>query len=336
MPRRNFRSATLIVGVLLTMSGCSYFHSAQTPDDNAITSAIQAKLFQDPQLKRENIQVVSQKGVVVLSGTVSSSGEKAQAEQLANSVSGVKQVIDELAVGSSSRASEAEANPAPVPREPSRQVRRRSSQAAGAPAGSAAESSAPTESPTAAQPAASSAPAPPPQPVTITLPAGTSISVRTIDQVDSAKNHVGDIIHASIAAPVIQSGQVVIPQDANAELRVTQVASAGHIKGRSEVQLKLVSVSAGGVKYPVVSSAYLVQGASRGKRSAETIGGGAALGALIGALAGHGKGAAIGAAVGAGAGTAVQETTHAQEAVIPSETKINFTLRQPLAVTSNP
>jgi len=40
------------------------------------------------------------------------------------------------------------------------------------------------------------------------------------------------------------------------------------------------------------------------KRSAATIGGGAALGALIGAVAGGGKGAAIGAAVVAALGQA--------------------------------
>lgn len=38
------------------------------------------------------------------------------------------------------------------------------------------------------------------------------------------------------------------------------------------------------------------------KKSAERIGGGAAVGAAVGAIAGHGKGAAIGAGAGAGAG----------------------------------
>jgi len=55
------------------------------------------------------------------------------------------------------------------------------------------------------------------------------------------------------------------------------------------------------------------KGGSRGKRSAEVIGGGAVLGAIIGGLAGGGKGAAIGAGVGAGSGTAVQALTHGQQ-----------------------
>jgi outer membrane lipoprotein SlyB len=63
------------------------------------------------------------------------------------------------------------------------------------------------------------------------------------------------------------------------------------------------------------------------------LGGGAVLGALIGAIAGHGKGAAIGAAVGAGAGTAVEASTHGQQVKIPPETKLDFTLRNPVTVT---
>ncbi len=338
MQMRKVRFATLILGGILAASGCSYFHASQTPDDNAITSTIQAKLFQDPILKKENIQVLSQKGVVVLSGTVSSDAEKPQAEQIANGVSGVKQVIDQLSVNSSPTAGAAEGSPTSARTERPRPARERVSQTREAqnspPSGSASPAAAqpPSQQPTSAE----QTPPPPPQPVSITIPAGTVLTVRTIDAVDSSKNHAGDVVRASLAAPVAQDGQVVIPQDANAQLRVVQVVSAGHFKGQSKVQLQLVSVSVGGVKYPVEASSYSQQGASRGKRSAETIGGGAALGALIGAIAGHGKGAAIGAAVGAGAGTAVQGVTHGQQVVIPSETEIRFTLRRPLTVTSNP
>ena len=66
------------------------------------------------------------------------------------------------------------------------------------------------------------------------------------------------------------------------------------------------------------------------------IGGGAALGALIGAIAGGGKGAAIGAAVGGGGGTAVQAMTKGQQVKIPSETRLDFTLHAPVAVTFLP
>lgn len=338
MQKCNAVLTALILGGLLTTSGCSYFHASQTPDDNAIASAIEAKLFQDPGLKRDNIQVVSQKGVVVLSGSVPSEAEKTQAEQLANGVSGVKQVIDELAVSSSPSLGATQMNHSAIAAQRPRQLQSRARQTTQAQAVPPAASAPSAKSQAAAQPPAASQQSQPvpPQPVSITIPAGTVVAVRTIDSVDSSKNHVGDVVRASIASPVIENGQEIIPQNAGAQLRVAQVVSAGHIKGSSEVQLKLVSVSVNGVKYPVEASTYSVQGAARGKRSAETIGGGAALGALIGALAGHGKGAAIGAAVGAGAGTAVQMGTKAQPAVVPSETKIDFTLSKPLTVTSHP
>jgi len=113
-------------------------------------------------------------------------------------------------------------------------------------------------------------------------------------------------------------------------------SSAGHITGRSELGLELASIAFQGKTYNVVSSDVKQSGASRGKRSAETIGGGAALGALIGAVAGGGKGAAIGAAVGGGAGTGVQVLTKGQQVKIPSETRLDFTLQQPLDITYVP
>jgi hypothetical protein len=60
------------------------------------------------------------------------------------------------------------------------------------------------------------------------------------------------------------------------------------------------------------------------------VGGATALGAIIGALAGGGLGAAIGAASGAAAGTGVQVITKGQRVKIPSETRLFFTLQQPI------
>jgi hypothetical protein len=51
---------------------------------------------------------------------------------------------------------------------------------------------------------------------------------------------------------------------------------------------------------------------------------------------GHGKGAAIGAATGAGAGTVVQGATKGQQIQIPSETKLDFSLEQPIEVSYFP
>jgi BON domain len=328
------RIAALVMTLALTLSGCSLIKNSSTPNDEAIVSSIQSKLYQDPVLKTRDVRVVSQQGVVVLSGTVGSDQEKSTVEQFAHSADGVKQVIDELAVSGPEQAAEQ----APAQPEP-RTTRRRSR---------AVAESAPPPEPPAQTPApvvqappssaqASDAPPPPPQPVDVTLPAGTVITVRMVDSVDSSINRAGDEVAATVDSPISQEGQIVIPRYAKARLRVVSERNAGHIKGRSEVQLQLVSLTVGGQAYNVNSGVYQKMAAgSRGKQTAERAGIGAAVGGIIGAIAGGGKGAAIGAGVGAGAGTGVQMATKAPPVRIPPETKIDFTLSSPLNVTVNP
>jgi BON domain len=341
MINRQTRIAAILMTIALALSGCSLFKNSSAPDDGAIVSSIQSKLYQDPVLKTRDVRVVSQQGVVVLSGTVGSDQEKAAAEQLAHSADGVKQVIDELTV---SPSQENASNAPEAPAQPERRASRRHSR-------SMAENEPPPETPTPAQEPASQAPAPveqapppsdqapppPPQPVSVTIPAGTVIPIRTVDPIDSATSQTGDEFAATIAAPIEADGQEVVPRNSNARLKLVSARNAGHIKGQSEVQLQLVSVTVDGKTYAVNSGVYRQAAASsRGKQTAERAGIGAVVGGLIGAIAGGGKGAAIGAGVGAGAGTGVQMATKAQAVKIPSETRIDFTLSSPLTVMVNP
>jgi hypothetical protein len=184
---------------------------------------------------------------------------------------------------------------------------------------------APASTPVAqAQPVASSS--------TITIPAGQSILVRMIDGVDSSKNHVGDIFHASLETDLTLNGMLVARKGTDVYGRLAEAKEAGHLAGSSELQLELTRMVIDGRDYPVVSSDYTLQGKGRGKNTAEKVGGGAALGAIIGAIAGGGKGAAIGAGVGAGAGGAVQVLTRGQQVKVPSETLLEFRLQQPATV----
>ncbi len=168
------------------------------------------------------------------------------------------------------------------------------------------------------------------------MPAGSTITVRMIDSVDSATNHAGEVFHASLDAPIVVNDEVIVPSGANAYVRLVEAKSAGRMTGRSELSLELNRIEFQGKTYSVATAAYSQAGSSRGKRTAATIGGGAALGALIGAVAGGGKGAAIGAAVGAGAGTGVQAATKGQQIKIPSETRLDFRLEHPLDITYIP
>jgi hypothetical protein len=165
-----------------------------------------------------------------------------------------------------------------------------------------------------------------------TIPAGTRITIRMIDSVDSKRARPGDEFAATVAEPVAVGDRVVIPVGTEARTRLVGAKTSGRIKGRSELELELTQLTVKGQNYTVESGLFTVEGKSRGKRSAKMIGGGAGLGALVGAIAGGGKGAAIGAGVGAGAGTAAEASGHGAQVKLPSEAKVEFTLRSSLTI----
>src|SRR5467141_264439 len=166
----------------------------------------------------------------------------------------------------------------------------------------------------------------------VTIPAGQPLLVRMIDGVDSSKNHVGDVFHASLETDLTFGNSVVARKGTDVYGRLAEAKEAGHLAVSAELQLELTRIVIDGKDYPVVSSDYTLHGKGRGKNTAEKVGGGAALGAIIGAIAGGGKGAAIGAGVGAGAGGAVQVLTRGQQVKVPSETLLEFRLQQPVMV----
>lgn len=163
----------------------------------------------------------------------------------------------------------------------------------------------------------------------ITIPAGTSLLVRMIDSVDSSTNRIGDPFTASLEGPLVVGDTVVAAKGADVYGKLAQAKTSGQFAGAAQLTLELTGIRINGQIVPIDSTDYDVAGKSRGKQSAERIGGGAALGAVIGAIAGGGKGAAVGAAVGGGAGTAAQVLTHGSKVRIPSETLLEFKLQQP-------
>ena len=167
----------------------------------------------------------------------------------------------------------------------------------------------------------------------VTLPAGQPLLVRMIDGVDSTKNHVGDIFHASLETDLNVNGVLVARKGADVYGKLVTSEQSGKFAGHSELQLELTSMMIDGRSYAIVSSDYNVQGKGRGADTAKKVGGGAVLGAIIGAVAGGGKGAAIGAAAGGATGAGVQILTKGDQVKVPSETLLEFRLQQPVTVT---
>ena len=155
-----------------------------------------------------------------------------------------------------------------------------------------------------------------------------------IDSINSENNKVGDQFIATLDEPVSLDGIEVIPKGADVRGRIANLIGAGRLAGSAELGLELTEVIVNGIPYSVTTSEYEEVGEGRGKQTAERAAIGAGLGALIGAIAGGGKGAAIGAGVGGGAATTVQVLTKGEKLNIPSETKLEFTLRAPLVVAA--
>lgn len=169
------------------------------------------------------------------------------------------------------------------------------------------------------------------------VPAGTQLSVRTEETIDSGHAVEGQTFAAEITNNVVDSsGGVVIPRGANAQIVIRSASRGGRFRGSSDLVLDLASVSVGGRRYQVSTADLLRQGRSgigANKRTAEYGGGGAALGAIIGAIAGGGRGAAIGAGSGAAAGAVTQIVTKGSIR-IPVESVLTFRLDRPLRIVA--
>jgi hypothetical protein len=166
----------------------------------------------------------------------------------------------------------------------------------------------------------------------VTIPAGTRISVRMIDSIDSTQNQVGDRFQASLEEPLMVEGREVVPKGVDVYGRLTDSKTSGTFTGKSQLAVELTTIVIGGQNIPVTTGEYSVAGKSRTASTAKRTVGGAAVGSIIGAIAGGGKGAAIGAGVGGGVGAGSEAVTKGDQVKIPSETLLDFTLQQDLSV----
>jgi len=186
--------------------------------------------------------------------------------------------------------------------------------------------------------AAAPAPAPPPVVTTKTyeLPAGSDVSVRTNEAIDSSTAAEGQTFSAQVTRDAKDAnGDVVIPRGADAHIVIVSASKGGRFRGASDLVLDLQSVTIGGRQYAIDAADIGRKGKSgigANKRTAEYTGGGAALGAIIGAIAGGGKGAAIGAGAGAGAGALTQIITKGGSIKVPVESVLTFRLDKSLKV----
>lgn len=361
MAPRTVTAAAAFAAVALAVAvGCS-----TRPTDAGLAEQIQAQMFSDPALKDSHPQVSVSHGEVTLGGAVNSDAARLEAYKIATQTAGVKKVTDQMSVQTAEAAV-----PAPAPAAaavPEREPARKSPPAKPA---AAARSDRQPPPPDAASnqppipsdarvnqapplipppapavpdgqpaPGASPAPAPAiaaPQPSEVAIPTGTTITVEMIDGIDSAVNHTGEVFHASLDQPLMVDSNVVVPRGADVFVQLTDVSSAGRLRGKNELHLQLIKMDFEGRSYTLVSGTYAASGSSRNKDSGKKIGGGAVVGAILGAIAGGGKGAAIGATIGGGGGAIYQGAKRGKSLKITPETRLDFQLESPLTVTVMP
>lgn len=347
--RRSLYSFILAVSLVVAL-GCS-----RPVDDAQVAQTIQSQIQADTAVNGQ-VSVTSANGVVTLSGQAPNEAARALAARMAADTRGVKQVINNIVVVAPLSAAAAappmpapdSASPAPVPANAKSKAtarRPRASaannqeppeEAAGAQPAETAQASPPPPAPAPAEAPPEPALPPPPAPVKYTLPAGTAVSVRLIDSLDSNKNKPGDVFHATLKTPLRVDGEIAVPAGADVEGRVVESDAAGRFTGHATLKLELIRLVSRGHSYPLNTENVDRTTANRGKGTAETVGAGAAIGAIVGAIAGGGKGAGIGTLAGAGAGGAARAARKDKGINIPSETVLSFKLQDPLTVTVLP
>ena len=155
-----------------------------------------------------------------------------------------------------------------------------------------------------------------------TIPSGTPVSVRVGSTISSGSARSGETVDGTVAKDVVVNGQTVAKAGSPVKITVTNAKSSGRLHAPGLLTMRLTEVAGQSVHTTAVGR----KGKGHTKSNVTKIGGGAAAGALIGGLVGGGKGAAIGAGAGAAGGTGVAAATGKEEAVVPAESVLSFTV----------
>jgi len=293
-------TVALMLAAPVAVTSPAAFAQKAPASDNLLTVKVENALNTEHVFQGMRVTVTVSKGVVTLSGFVTSDAAKVLASEEAGSVTGVKTVLNNLTVQ---------------------------------------HPDAPSVVPPAQAPVRPAQVAPPVQtlPRSVVLGQGTFIPIRITDPVSSKTAKANDEFHGTIAANVFQSNLVLIPSGTPVLGRVVEAKEAGHFVGQALLTIELVSIRLPSPDGPqdvsLITESLSSKANGRGANTAGKTAGGAGVGALIGALAGGGTGAGIGALAGGGLGAGANAITRGQEINIRPETLLRFRTAAPVEVT---
>jgi BON domain len=303
---KNSRLLHAILALAFSSLGLTAAMAQQTPTDAKVLHDVNAVLENEKAFRGLVIVPKVSHGMVTLTGTVSSEGDKVLAAMEVGQVNGVKTVLNDLEVRST-RTPQAQipalANPNGA------QTQRLTNEARAQPSQEIAAK-------------------------TITIPVHSSIQVRLWDSITTKTAKADDQFHGTLAAAVYADGAVAIPTGTPVLGRVVSAKPAGHFVSAAELSLELTTIrlpqpDGKGQDVGIVTEYLSSNGKGRGSNSAAKAGGGAAVGAIIGALAGGGTGAAIGAASGGGLGLGANAITSGGQIELKPEALLRFQTAAP-------
>jgi len=102
MKQLNYFSVFIMILALLFFTGCAATSTQESTgeyiDDSVITTKVKAAIFNDPALKSAEINVETFRGVVQLSGFVSSQSDINRAIEVAGGVDGVQSIRNDMRI----------------------------------------------------------------------------------------------------------------------------------------------------------------------------------------------------------------------------------------------
>ncbi len=157
--------------------------------------------------------------------------------------------------------------------------------------------------------------------VTVTVPTGTRLVIRTIDSIDSSRHSVGHRFRGQLEGALVVDGVTIAPRGAYVHGRITQANQSSDLAGT------FTDILIDDQLVPISTDDLGVQAANEGGRRAV---GRTARAAAVGGLRGGSDGARRGARIGVGA--AIVGSGSQSSINIPAGTIVEATLSAPLVV----
>ncbi len=189
------------------------------------------------------------------------------------------------------------------------------------------------------------------------VPVGTKLDASLTSPIDSAVSKAGDLFSAKLNQPLFLGNDLVLPAATTLEGQITAVDKSGLAGTNGQLGMKLIgAVTPDGIHYPLSAMITTEQdkgiheskdGELKGRTNSATVksglvraglwtAGGTLLGVCFAPIVGGavGAGAIAGVATGGGVGIASNLWRKGKDVKVPSGTKIQFALDQPMSLTT--